>query len=216
MKKVVFTLTLLSIVMLSFGQSFDLGIKGGFNSTKITTNSSLSDLQDYTFDDFTSDLSGGYDIGAFARIGGKRIYLQPELLYSLKNGETQIQLSPDEGGNPVTVNQEINLKAIQIPLLVGIKLVNLKLASIRAFTGPAMSIVLDGSESSLDQDISEGFQPDQLENNIWDWQLGGGVDIGSFTFDVRYAWGITNITEDDYSFENKGNTLTFSVGLKLF
>lgn len=213
MKKVVFTIALLSIVMLSFGQSFDLGIKGAFNSTKIT---SISDLQDYTIDDFTSDLSGGYDIGAFARIGGKRIYLQPELLYSLKNGETQIQLSPDEGGNPVTVNQEINLKAIQIPLLVGIKLIDLKLASIRAFTGPAMSIVLDGSESNIGNQIIDGFQPDQLENNIWDWQLGGGVDIGSFTFDVRYAWGITNITGGDYSFENKGNTLTFSIGLKLF
>jgi hypothetical protein len=213
MKKIIFTVTLLSIVILSFGQSFDLGIKGGFNSTKIT---SISDLQDYTIDDFTSDLSGGYDIGAFARIGGKRIYLQPELLYSLKNGETQIQLSPDEGGNPVKVNQDINLKAIQIPLLVGIKLINLKLASIRAFTGPAMSIVLDGSESSIGNQIIDGFKPDQLEKNIWDWQLGGGVDIGSFTFDVRYAWGITNITDSDYNFENKGNTLAFSVGLKLF
>jgi hypothetical protein len=213
MKKVVFTLMLLTIVMLSFGQSFDFGIKGGFNSTKIT---SISDLQDYTIDDFTSDLSSGYDLGAFARIGGKRIYLQPELLYSLKNGVTQIQLSPDEGGNPVTVDQEINLKAIQIPLLVGIKLINLKLASIRAFTGPAMSIVLDGSQSNIGNAVIEGFQPDQLENNIWDWQLGGGVDIGSFTFDVRYAWGITNITGGDYSFENKGNTLTFSIGLKLF
>lgn len=212
MKKIALTLVLFTVVVWSYGQSFDFGVKGSINSTKITTDDPISGISGYQFDDFKSDVENGYNLGIFARIGN-RVYLQPELLYSMKKGNTEIHF---DGENP-TVNQEIKLNAVQVPLLLGVKLIDMKLASVRAFTGPAMSIVLDGSESRLDQeDIIDGFQADQLKSNLWDWQLGGGIDIGNFTFDVRYAWGITNITEGDYDFVNKGNTLTFSLGFKIF
>lgn len=215
MKKAILTLALAILVLSTYAQSFDLGIKGGFNSTKITTDKPLQALEDYTFDDFKSDVSGGFNVGAFARIGGRVIYLQPELLYSLRKGETAINYNDGDGGGNITVNQKIKLKSIQIPVLVGFKLLDLKLASVRAFTGPAMSIVLDDSESIFDMD-NTGFQPAEFKNNIWDWQLGAGVDLLNFTFDVRYAWGLTDFTEGNLDFVNKGNTLTFSVGFKIF
>ena len=57
MKKAILTLALAILVLSTYAQSFDLGIKGGFNSTKITTDKPLQALEDYTFDDFKSDVS---------------------------------------------------------------------------------------------------------------------------------------------------------------
>lgn len=197
----------MTVVLSTFAQlpfTFDLGIKAGINSSKITTDN--FSVSNYTYSDFKSDAKSGYNLGAFARVGGKKIYLQPELLYCVKNSES----------TSGTTTQTIKLKTIQIPVLLGFKLIDLKLASIRAFTGPAMSFVMSGSsvESNL-----PNIDPKNFKNNIWDWQLGGGVDVGPLTFDVRYGWGLTKVSDgnsnvNSIGFVNKGNTLTFSLGFK--
>jgi hypothetical protein len=217
MKKILVAITLLTFTSSIFAQTFNFGIKGGINSHKITTDSPT--LNGYTFSDFVSDAQAGYHIGGFARIGGKNLYLQPELLYTLKKGSSSFDVtgSPSEGLPTGSYTQSVDLKAIQIPLLVGLKLINLKLASIRVFTGPAMSVILNGSQMTITNSLGDVFNPSTFKNNVWDWQLGGGVDVGSFIFDVRYEWGLTNVSEGDITqvgFVNKGNTLTFSVGFK--
>lgn len=204
MKKSILTITLMAVVLSTFAQ-FNLGIKGGINSSKITTDNFSA--TGYTYNDFKSDAKSGYNLGAFARIG-KSIYLQPEVLYCVRKGES----------TSGTTNQSIKLKTIQIPVLLGLKLIDLKLASIRAFTGPAMSFVSSGSsvESNL-----PNVDPKNFKNNIWDWQLGAGVDVLMLTFDIRYEWGITNVSDantnvPNIGFNNKGNVLTFSLGWKFF
>jgi hypothetical protein len=107
-------------------------------------------------------------------------------------------------------------------LLVGYKLIDLKLASVRVFTGPAMSVILSNSKIGLTSSVGSVFDPSlydpkNLKNNVWDWQMGGGVDVGRYVFDVRYEMGLTKVSGGDpnkVSFANKGNTLTFSVGFK--
>jgi len=186
---------------------FTIGLKAGINSSKITTDNPT--VSGYTFSDFKSDAKSGYNLGAFARFGTK-VYLQPELLYCVRNGETNFMSSG------VAKSQSIKLKTIQIPVLLGFKLIDLKLASIRAFTGPAMSFATTGStvESNL-----VNVDPKNYKKNIWDWQLGGGVDVGMITLDVRYSWGLSNLSDvntntTNIGFTNKGNTLTFSLGFK--
>ena len=186
---------------------FTIGLKGGINSTKITTdNYSLSGV---SYNDFKSDAKSGYNIGAFARLGTK-VYLQPELLYCVRNSQ-----SASESGT--TAGQSVKLKTIQIPVLLGFKLIDLKLASIRAFTGPAMSIVMDNSSVSYTNVSASISDTKNYKNNIWDWQLGAGVDVGMITLDCRYEWGLSNTSGGNLSkvgFVNKGNTLTFSLGFK--
>jgi len=202
MRKTILTITLMTLVLSSFAQlPFTIGIKAGINSNKITTDD--YSVTGYTFNDFKSDAKSGYNVGAFARLGTK-IYLQPELLYCVRNGES----------TSGTASQTIKLKTIQVPVLVGFKLIDLKLASIRAFTGPAMSYVLKSSNVEMNL---PNFDPENFKNNIWDWQLGAGVDVGPIVFDVRYAWGLSNTSDGNISnvgFVNKGNTLTFSLGFK--
>ncbi len=202
MRKTILTITLMTLVLSSFAQlPFTIGIKAGINSNKITTDD--YSVTGYTFNDFKSDAKSGYNVGAFARLGTK-IYLQPELLYCVRNGESTSGIA----------SQTIKLKTIQVPVLVGFKLIDLKLASIRAFTGPAMSYVLKSSNVEMNL---PNFDPENFKNNIWDWQLGAGVDVGPIVFDVRYAWGLSNTSDGNISnvgFVNKGNTLTFSLGFK--
>ncbi len=224
MKTILFTLFLMIFTSSGFAQSFNLGIKGSFNSQKITTDS-YKGISGYTFSDFKSDVKGGYAVGAFARLGAKRIYLQPELLYSVKKGDVSMNLSQTSDGLEAgAYTQSFDIKSVQVPILLGFKVIDLALASIRVFTGPAMSVILNGSEINLTGSGGAAvdpslYDPKTFKNNVWDWQLGGGIDVGPLVFDVRYAWGLTNISDGDITkigFVNKGNILTFSLGYKFF
>ena len=210
MRKTILTFALMTLVLATFAQlPFAIGIKGGINSTKITTDNYSG--QGVTFNDFRSDAKSGFNIGAFARLGTK-IYLQPELLYCVKNSQ-----STSSTGAYGTANQSVKLKTIQVPILLGFKLIDLKLASIRAFTGPAMSIPMNSSSINYDNVSGVVFDTKNYKNNIWDWQLGAGVDVGMITLDCRYEWGLSNTSEgnmNNVGFVNKGNTLTFSLGIK--
>jgi len=205
MKKTILTFTLLTFVLSTFAIGpFTLGIKGGINSSKITTDNYSG--TGVTFNDFKSDAKSGYNLGVFARLGTK-VYLQPELLYCVKKNQS----------SSGSLNQNIDLKTIQVPVLLGFKVIDLKLASIRAFTGPAMSIVMNSSKVTYDGVTASLYDTKNYKNNIWDWQLGAGVDIGMITLDCRYEWGLSNTSDANISkigFVNKGNTLTFSLGFK--
>jgi len=205
MKKSILTITLMTMVLSTFAQlpfTFDLGLKAGINSNQINTSNATINNINYT--NFTSPGKSGFDFGVFARLGGKRLYLQPELLYCQQKGQSSNAL----------VTQDLNIKTIQVPVLLGFKLINLKVASLRAFTGPSMSYVLTSSNIKMNL---PNFDPKNFKNNIWNWQLGAGVDILKFTFDVRYQWGLSNTSDgtlNNVGFVNKVNSLTFSIGFK--
>lgn len=226
MKKLSLALFVIFLTTSAFSQEFDLGVKFGFNSSKLAT-TSVSSISNYTKNDFFSEASNGYNIGAFARIGIKKFFIQPELLYSMKKGQTTYDVSAAiNGGNAVDgVTQNMDIKSLEIPVLLGIKLAELKLVSVRAFTGPAMTIILDGSKIKINNSGSEleGELVDKLtdvdnfKNNAWDWQLGAAIDIAMFTIDARYSWGLTNLFDgnaSDIEFESKGDFITVSLGFR--
>jgi hypothetical protein len=158
-----------------------------------------------------------------------KTFLQPELLYSVQKGKTTFDATQVSTTNTTTslegaVTQHMDVKSVQVPLLLGVKVLDLKVASVNLMTGPAMSFILDGSEITLNK--TDGvevdpslYDPSNFKNNTWDWQLGAGVDVAMLSFDVRYAWGLTNVSEGNpakIGFKNKGNTLTLSLGIRLF
>lgn len=185
------TLSLLALAVVTFASTFDLGIKAGYNTSKLASDMST----------FKPDIQGGYNFGAFGRFGGKKFYLQPEFLYVVKNG----------GYSTSATTDAIKMKSIQVPVLLGLKVLDLKVASIRAFTGPAISFPT-GYDSS--KNFSYNFN-----NSVWDYQLGAGVDVLMFTLDVRYEWGLSksfDTTNPGSNFTSKGNTFTVSLGFKIF
>jgi len=194
MKRTLLTISLLALVMVTFGQTLDFGIKASYNTTKFSLSASS------VANGFKS--GSGSSFGAFARLGGSKIYLQPELLYSSKTGTYTTN----------STTQDVKMQTIQIPVLLGYKMLDLKIASIRAFTGPAASFVTNGSLKNLATQAKENFTSN---NMLWAWQLGAGIDVLKFTLDMRYDLGLSelkSISTDTF----KGRTFTVSLGFKFF
>lgn len=185
MKKILLTILVAFFTMATFASTFDLGIKAGINSTSFPSSS----------DAFTADAKGGYNFGAFGRFGGKRLYFQPEFLFVSNRGDITINNSVDA----------VTMKSIQVPALLGLNLLNLKVASLHLFTGPAVSF-------SSGYDSSQNFTYN-LNNSTWDYQVGGGVDVLIFTLDVRYSMGLSDKVSNT-TFTSKVNTFCVSLGIK--
>jgi len=231
MRKLAFLTLILFMGISTFAQlPISLGVKLGLNSSKINSeNFTAPDTwTDYNTSDLLDDAKNGFNVGAFARLKLNRFYLQPELYYSVKKGSTDFNV-PESLDLGDAVTQNLKLKTVDIPLLLGMKVIDLKLASVRAFTGPVMSVILDNSSISYNKadgvkiDNIDDFSMDNWKDNSWGWQLGGGIDVAMFTFDVRYEWGLTNVNSLDKAkdlgklgLENKSNMLTFALGFKFF
>lgn len=221
MKKILFAFAMLVFSFPIYAQTFNLGIIGGINSQKFTTGV-LHNA--YTLSDLRSDAKTGYHIGAFARLGGRKLFLQPEVLYTVKRStNTFVDNNPtaEYVGEGPTYTQDFDLRSVQVPLMLGYKLINLKLVSLRIFTGPAMTINLKDSQIKFTEhglDVEPGlYNSKYFKDNVWDWWAGAGFDLGALVFDVHYEWGLTNISDantTNISFNNKGNTFTLSVGFK--
>ena len=118
MKKILLSLSLLVLTLSTFAQPFTFGIKGGINSHTITTDS-YKGITGYTWQDFKSDTKSGWNLGVFARIGDK-VYLQPELVYTLLKSGSDVTLVTSTGSLPPgTYSQTFDVKTIEVPLLFG-------------------------------------------------------------------------------------------------
>jgi hypothetical protein len=105
-------------------------------------------------------------------------------------------------------------------LLIGFKLLDLKLAKLRIWGGPVASYVLDKeytlSINGIDQ--SEKISADDFKDATWSVQLGAGLDLLMLTFDVGYDFGLDNFLTirslDDLSLRN--NVFFCSIGWRIY
>lgn len=185
---------------------FTLGPKVGYMSTKLPND----------INEIESNLKEGLIVGAFARIGSK-LYLQPEINWYTSGTifkRPQLQsLSPFE--------QEIKLESIQIPLFVGVKLIDLKLFNLRATGGVAANFVVNKEIITLKGDnYIRPIQESDINDVHWGFHVGAGVDVLLFTVDVQYITGISklietiNIGEQQVNFDPKQGFVV-TVGWKI-
>ncbi|MCD4746227.1 MAG: PorT family protein [Bacteroidales bacterium] len=190
-----------------------LGIKGGFTSAKLTTDK--SEIKD--------NLKNGFLAGAFIRLKGKKIYLQPEVYFAIKGGELKYDqtLVPNQPESSIT--QTVKLNTIDVPVMLGYKMIDTKLFNFRIHAGPVASFIVNKDfEFSINGEKQETDDDDiSLKNAIWGLQLGAGVDVLMFTLDVRYELGLNNIYEkpenagDEAMGEFKSNVFLVSLGWKI-
>ncbi len=181
-----------------YAQLPSFGIKVGATASSINT----TDLSS----SYDSENLLGYQIGAFVRIKSGKLYLQPEVVYNHRSTE----LASFEGGN-----LDFDIGTIDVPVLIGFKLIDAKVFNVRAFVGPEASFA-----TSKNYTYESGFKGDPINlddfNDLsWYVQAGVGVDLLFLTFDIRYEKGLTNLIDDynaDGSFKN--NVFVFSLGLK--
>ncbi len=208
MKKI--TLVLVTVFLFScniFAQlPLSLGVKIGFNSSKMPTEfTNISDVKDQA--------KTGFLTGAFLRVNLPVIYLQPEVYFTKKGGNFQSStLYPNQ-----VYTQQTVLNTIDVPVLVGVKLINLKVVNFRLMAGPVASFVSsqDISKQLNGVDPNATLPPEKLKKTIWGIQAGAGIDVLKFSLDVRYEWGLNNIS--DYTgMTTKTKLLNVSLGMKLF
>jgi hypothetical protein len=215
MKKKILFAALMLFTAFSFQSiaqgKFALGIKAGYNSSKFRSDNAgeiISGTQSYTFQDAKDEAKGGLMLGAFARIRLiNNLSFQPELLYVKKGGETTF-----EGTDLPSTTVKTTYHTWDIPLLAHLKLIDLKVLNIYGIGGPVASFT-----ASEDNKLSDVTNIENLSDNIktalWSFQAGGGVEFGSFNFDVRYSWGLGDSSK---KLERVNNNLTFSVAYKIF
>ena len=137
--------------------------------------------------DLSNQLKTNYQFGLFAQFG-RSLYFQPEIYYA----------SYKTTANTKSINY------IKMPLMFGLRFLNLGLFSLHIMTGPSISFKLD------DNDALTGY-------NESSWQLGAGVDIlGFITTDLRYKI-LKGVSFGDQisKFSTNPNILNLTVGLKL-
>nr|NQU93919.1 PorT family protein [Bacteroidota bacterium] len=200
MRKITIILTLILASSFAFGQ-FSIGPKIGFNTSKLTTD----------VDQVKSDVSNNFNFGIFARIG-KKVYLQPEVNWLTRGGV----IKDESAVNPF--KQEIEMKTIEIPVIVGWRIINLGVGNIRILAGPSASIVTDKSIKTTEGNgYIDPIKDANLEDMIWGFNVGAGVDILMFTLDVRYQMGINNVIKDvkEFDLKSKNNIFAISLGWKI-
>jgi opacity protein-like surface antigen len=126
-----------------------------------------------------------------------------------------------------------------VPVLVGVKIIDLDLVALRAQVGPTANVVLK-SQTLFDKTYTINGQQENIENTTtdqkfntksisWGLQAGLGVDVlDLITLDINYNFGLSKVFEnlnnttlgETFDFSNidntKQNMFMVTVGLKFF
>ncbi len=175
-------------------QDFSIGPKFGVSQSSIKVNG----------DGYQSgEDKMGYHVGAFIRMGGASIFVQPEFLYTNTGG-----FIIDEGNNATI---ETNFNRLDIPMMVGFKL--LKFFRIQA--GPIASILLD---QSFGDDPIAATKNIEYRNSTIGYQAGIGLDLGNLILDAKYESSLNKIAGSVAGFQTdqRQNQLILSAGFRLF
>ncbi|MCQ9641295.1 PorT family protein [Chryseobacterium sp. WG14] len=170
--------------------AFHIGVKGGTNFTKTSTESSLEGK--YGF---------GYQAGIMTRMDIGRLYVQGEALfnkrktsYETKNGSSA----------------KLSWNAIDIPVVVGYKVIKTDDINLRVFAGGVYSYAFN-NKISTSQALQEGFK--KFDKSNIGLTGGVGVDYKNFTVDLRYETGLSSISKD---FKSKPHSFSLGIGYFLF
>lgn len=196
MKKFIISMFFLLPLMINAQPFLDAGVKGGINNSKVTFKKS----------EFSSESILKTHIGAFARVGFGNIYLQPEVYFSAKGGEVL-----EKGPNISERVARFDFNNVDVPLLLGIKVVNGERSNLRIMAGPVFSFL--ASKNIEDHD---NFTIEYLKDHYFGYQYGVGVDFWNFFLDARMEHGANNL----YSYPNEGlngknQTFMVTLGFKI-
>lgn len=203
--KVLFLAVLLLVISLTSANAqksntFDLGLKGGVNFNKI---SSDGNSLPFEYERATSYLGG-----AFLRINIGRFYLQPEGYFIGKRSEVAVVIQDVDSTN-VQITDLVRITSFDIPVLLGFKLINNNNFNARVFAGPVFTSVLDQKLGQL-QVLNDGNY--EFEKKNTGYQIGVGFDIGDLTIDGRFENGFTDWNN---TYQQKIQLYQISIGFKI-
>jgi hypothetical protein len=193
MRKLLLVIIFAVLTVSSFAQfTFDLGVKGGVNFSKISF-----DVEDYSAESVTKT-----HFGAFARLGGERVFVQPEFYFSGKGGDVSSDI--------METAASFDYKTMDIPVLLGFKLINGKSFDLHVLGGPVFSNITS-------QDVKGDNLADKsfYENNYYGIQYGLSIDVLFLTLDARMENGLSDFYKQSET-SGKNQNFMISVGFRFF
>jgi len=220
MKKVIIAAAFLLCVSFANAQ-INFGIKAGYNSSLGGNDLGSITNGSYNLNSVKSEYKNGFQAGAFLRLGFNKVYFQPELLYAMGKKSYNMSVT-DANSNTTTFDKNVSISTVDVPLLLGYKVLDLKLANIRVFAGPKLRFNA-GSTLDYKNITGGGFNTADLQQDVKAAQLGleagFGVDVLMLSLDFRYQ-----VINDMYQTKIKdltidkipANTFVISLGWKIF
>lgn len=234
MKKTLFMLAALLMLgsTVFAGVDFGIGPKVGYQTATLS----------YQKADIKAGFANHFTVGLFGRVGFGRLYVQPEVLWFKTSNLFDMEINGTGTNNwfniptGADVNLTLNAMNIQVPVLVGVKIIEMGPITLRAQAGPTANFVIN-SKPVVSYTTGEGIT-NELPEEAADWvdtksiawglQAGAGVDVfGKITLDVNYNFGLskvfdklgeTGIGSQYFDFSNIENTkqglFMVTVGLK--
>lgn len=205
------------------GIDLAIGPKIGYQTAKLSYNKA----------NIKSDFSNHFTAGVFGRVTVGRVYVQPEVLYfkttNVFDGSV-VGVESDNLFNLPTgahLNLTLNQMNLQVPIMIGVNIIDLDIVTLRAQVGPTANFTLksqtlydetyslDGQQFELDQNNATTDKDFDTKSISWGVQAGLGVDIlKRITLDINYNFGLSKMFEklndtqlgETFDFNNIDNT----------
>lgn len=174
---------------------FNVGLKTGINYAIINAREGQFDYKGVL----------GYQAGVWARVG-KSIYFQPEVYVGTKSTNVTFV----QTGTTISQNGAIKFTTLDVPLLFG-KQIGVSKLNFHFVVGPSLQFNLAENSSVFSQATDPSFY--KYRPFITNLQVGGGVDLGNLSVDLRYETGLQDINTNN---GQHSNLIHFSLGYKLF
>jgi hypothetical protein len=196
MKRFLLTLFLFFSLFSVWSQDrVNLGLKFGTNSSSLITN--FNEI-------FNKSEINHYLAGAFVRLNLGKIYFQPEAYFNTKGGILS-------SNNLASISEKFTYQTIDIPVLLGVYIINKPIINLRVNAGPVLSWV---TPNSIISEVSD-LNIDELKDNYIGIQAGIGFDVWFVTVDARVEDSF-NIFINSSQYSAANLVYLLSVGIKLF
>jgi opacity protein-like surface antigen len=189
-----------AIIALTFAVNaqggFRLGVKGGLNLNQIEGVS------------FNNGFNFGYHLGGFAEIDfTKKFGIQPEVLWNQSNTQVSAEFATlyPTITNPNTLNQEVVLNYLSIPLLLRYNLGSM----FSIVAGPQFGILMNKNQNLL-QNGQKAFSEGDFSA-----VAGLQVNLKALRLYGRYNIGMKNINQIDQKDKWTSQQIQLGVGLRL-
>lgn len=187
MKRILFLSLFFSFVFVASAQ-INLGIKAGYNSSLCLENITTRSESPYTLENLKGEIWENFHVGAFVRFGLKRLYIQPELLYSVQQKKFDIA-GLALNGEALDINSYLTINSVEVPLYLGFKLIDTKAFNLRLFTGPKFLLNTNSQLNFTNASDGQRIDISELEHEFQkaaiDVELGLGIDVFMFSLDAK-------------------------------
>ena len=205
------------------GIDLAIGPKIGYQTAKLSYNKA----------NIKSDFSNHFTAGVFGRVTVGRVYVQPEVLYFKTTNVFDASVVGVESDNLFNLptgahlNLTLNQMNLQVPIMIGVNIIDLDIVTLRAQVGPTANFTLksqtlydetyslEGQQFELDQNNATTDKNFDTKSISWGVQAGLGVDIlKRITLDINYSFGLSKMFDklndtqlgETFDFTNIDNT----------